>query len=134
LSDLEALAGVAVDCALRLHRQLGPGLLESVYETVLAASIARTGVPVQRQVPIAIDVDGLIFKDAFRADIVVQGALLIEVKSVEKLAPIHSKQLLTYLRLSRCRLGLLMNFGGATFKEGLKRIANDYPGPYQGRG
>ena len=130
--DVEALASVVVDCGLRVHRQLGPGLLESVYEALLAANIAREGIAVERQVPISIEVDGVMFKDAFRADLVVGGTLLVEVKSVEKLAPVHSKQMLTYLRLRKSPLGLLMNFGGATLKEGLRRIVNDYSAPYPG--
>ncbi|TFI56442.1 GxxExxY protein [Sphingomonas parva] len=132
MPDVEALARVAIGCGLRVHRQLGPGLLESVYEALLAASLAREGLAVERQVPVSIEIDGLAFKDAFRADIVVGGQLLIEVKSVERLTPIHSKQLLTYLRLRKSPLGLLMNFGGATFREGLKRIVNDYRAPYPG--
>ena len=122
MPDIEALARVAVDCGLRVHRRLGPGLL--------AASIVEEGIATERQVPVSIDIDGVIFRDAFRADLVVGGALLIEVKSVEKLAPVHAKQMLTYLRLSNRPLGLLMNFGGATFKEGLKGVVNDYPAPY----
>ena len=132
MEDVEALAAVAVDCGLRLHRQLGPGLVESVYEALLSASIARTGLAVERQVPISIDVDGLVFKDAFRADLIIEGVVLVEIKSVEILAPVHSKQLLTYLRLRQAKLGLLMNFGGATFKEGLKRVVNEYKAPYPG--
>ena len=130
--DVEVLASVAVDCGLRVHRQLGPGLLESVYEVLLAAQISRDGIAVERQVPISIEVDGFIFKDAFRADLVIGGTLLVEVKSLEKLSPVHAKQMLTYLRLKKSPLGLLMNFGGATFKEGLKRVVNDYRAPYPG--
>jgi GxxExxY protein len=132
MEDVEALAAIAVDCGLRLHRQLGPGLVESVYETLLAVSIARAGVGVERQVSISINVDGLVFKDAFRADLIIGDAVLIEIKSVEALASVHSKQLLTYLRLRNSKLGLLMNFGGATFKEGLKRVVNEYRAPYPG--
>jgi GxxExxY protein len=129
MKDVEELAMLAVDCGLRVHRRLGPGLLESVYESILAASLARAGLLVERQVPVTIQFDGLTIKDAFRVDILVESVFMIEVKSVERLAPIHSKQLLTYLRLSQRPLGLLMNFGGATFKEGLRRIVNEHDNP-----
>jgi iron complex transport system substrate-binding protein len=126
MRDVEDVARVAVDCGLRIHRDLGPGLLESVYEGVMAASLLRAGLAVERQKPIAIEFDGMVFREGFRADLVVEGQLLIEVKSVDRLAPVHAKQLLTYLRLSGRPLGLLMNFGGMSFREGLKRFANNY--------
>jgi iron complex transport system substrate-binding protein len=126
MRDVEDLARIAVDCGLRIHRELGPGLLESVYETVMAASLRRAGLAVEQQKPIAIEFDGMVFREGFRADLVVEGQLLIEVKSVDRLAPVHSKQLLTYLRLSGRPLGLLMNFGAETFREGLRRFANNY--------
>lgn len=126
MQDVERLARVAVDCGFRVHQGLGPGLLESVYETVLEASLLRAGLAVERQMPVVIEFDGMILGEGFRADLVVEGLLLVEVKSVERLAPVHSKQLLTYLRLSRRPLGLLMNFGGATFREGIRRLANNY--------
>ena len=129
MANVEELARVAVDCGLHLHRDLGPGLLESVYEMTLATSLGKRGLAVQRQVPISFDYDGSVFADAFRVDILVEGALLIEVKSVEQLAPVHGKQLLTYLRLTRRPLGLLMNFGAATFREGVKRIVNNHIEP-----
>lgn len=126
MRDVEDLARVAVDCGLRVHRDLGPGLLESVYEAVMAASLLRAGLAVERQKPIAIEFEGMVFREGFRADLVVEGQLLLEVKSVERLAPVHAKQLLTYLRLSGRPLGLLMNFGGMSFREGLRRLANNY--------
>jgi GxxExxY protein len=126
MRDVEDLARVAIDCGLRIHRDLGPGLLESVYETVMAASLRRAGLAVEQQKPIAIEFDGMVFKEGFRADLVVEGQLLIEVKSVDRLATVHFKQLLTYLRLSGRPLGLLMNFGAGTFREGLRRFANNY--------
>lgn len=126
MRDVEDLARIAVDCGLRIHRDLGPGLLESVYETVLATWLRRTGLSVEQQKPVEIRFDGLIFREGFRADLVVEGRLLIEVKSVDWLAPVHSKQLLTYLRLSGRPLGLLMNFGGMSFRDGVRRLANNY--------
>jgi GxxExxY protein len=120
------LARLAIDEGLRIHKELGPGLLESVYEAVLAASLARSGLVVERQRPIEIEYDGMRLGEGFRADILVDGRLIIEIKSVERLAPIHGKQLLTYLRLATQPLGLLMNFGGETFREGIKRVVNNH--------
>lgn len=123
-ASLEDLASIAVDCGYRLHRDLGPGLLESAYEAIMADQLVRRGVRVERQKPIPIRYDGLELAEGFRADLLLEGRLLIEFKSVERLSPLHSKQVLTYLRLLDLPLGLLVNFGGATFKEGVRRIAN----------
>lgn len=124
--DIDSLACTAVDCGLAIHRELGPGLLESVYEMVLARALERRGIRVERQRSISFEFDGMKFEDAFRADLLAEGKLLIEVKAVEKASPVHGKQVLTYLRLMKLPLGLLMNFGLATFKEGIRRIANDH--------
>jgi iron complex transport system substrate-binding protein len=115
-----------LDAAIRLHRELGPGLLESVYETILAAHLGRLGYRVERQGPIDIVFDGMRFEAAFRIDILVEDKLLVEVKSVDRLHPAHAKQVLTYLRLTGQPLGLLINFGGATLREGFRRLVNDY--------
>ena len=123
---MEELAAVAVDCGLRMHRRLGPGMLESVYETILGAALTRAGLSVERQKAIEIEYEGMHFKEGFRADLLVEGRLIIEIKAVERLTPVHSRQLLTYLRLSGLPLGLLMNFGGDTFREGLKRVVNGH--------
>jgi GxxExxY protein len=127
--DIEALATIAVDCGFKVHESLGPGLLESVYEAVLAQSLAKRGLFVERQKPVPIRFDGLVIDEGFRADLLVEGRLLIELKSLERLAPVHGKQVLTYLRLMDLPLGLLINFGGATFREGVKRIANNHISP-----
>jgi GxxExxY protein len=124
--DIEDVARLAVDYGLKLHRDLGPGLLESVYETVLEAGLLRLGLHVERQKPVTFEYDSLVFVDAFRTDLVVEERLIIEVKSVDRLLPVHGKQLLTYLKLTHRPLGLLMNFGAATFREGLKRIVNEH--------
>ena len=124
--DLEAAASDVIDVSLRLHRDLGPGLLESVYETVLAAKLAKLGYEVCRQVPVSFEFEGMVFEAAFRIDLVIASALLVEIKSVERLNAAHAKQLLTYLRLTKQPLGLLINFGGATLKEGLRRIVNGH--------
>jgi len=124
--DVEVLSAVAVDCGFKIHEGLGPGLLESVYEAVLAASLTRRGLAVERQKPIPIEFDGMTIGEGFRADLLVEGALLIELKSVERLSPVHSKQVLTYLRLMHLSLGLLMNFGAATYREGVRRVVNNH--------
>jgi GxxExxY protein len=122
--ELEALASAVIDCGIQLHRNLGPGLLESAYEAILADQLARRGIRVERQKSIPIRYDGVELAEGFRADLILDQQLLVEVKSIERLAPVHGKQVLTYLRLLDMRLGLLINFGGATFKEGIRRIAN----------
>ncbi|MEO7177622.1 MAG: GxxExxY protein [Allosphingosinicella sp.] len=124
MSDVEKLAALAIECGFRIHRDLGPGLLESVYETLLAAKLARAGVLVERQKPIDFEYDGIRLHEGFRVDLIINRLLVVEVKSTERLVPVHSRQLLTYLRLLNLPLGLLMNFGGETFREGLKRVAN----------
>jgi len=126
MPDIEELARLAIDCGIEIHKELGPGLLESVYEAVLAASLLRRGVSVDRQKPVQIEYDGLKLGEGFRVDVLVEGQLIIEIKSIERLAPVHGKQLLTYLRLAKLPLGLLMNFGGETFREGIKRVVNDH--------
>ena len=126
MRDVETISEIAVDCGFRIHQQLGPGLLESVYEALMASSLARRGLSVERQKVIPIEFDWMSFAEGFRADLVVDGRLLVEIKSIDRLAPIHGKQLLTYLRLTKQPLGLLMNFGAATFKEGLKRVVNHH--------
>lgn len=126
---LERAAREAVDCGFHIHRDLGPGLLESVYEIVLFESLRQRGLKVERQVPISIRYGTQVFDNGFRADLLVEDQLLIESKSTERHAPVHAKQLLTYLRLAHLPLGLLMNFGMGTFKEGVQRIGNAYFAP-----
>ena len=124
MGDIEEVVAIAVDCGFHLHKDLGPGVLESVYEALLAERLRRRGLLVERQRPLPIVFDGIALPEGFRVDLLVDGQLIIEVKSVERLAPLHSKQLLTYLRLANQPVGLLMNFGAETFKEGLRRIVN----------
>ncbi len=124
--DREEVARIVVDQAYHIHCCLGPGLLESVYEMVLAGALARTGLRVERQKPVSINYDGMAFADAFRIDLLVENTLIVEIKSVELLSKIHGKQLLTYLRLTEQPLGLLINFGAATFREGIRRVVNDH--------
>jgi len=123
---LEELARVVVDCGYQLHRALGPGLLESAYELLFCAELKARGVSIECQLPVPIEHRGVVIENAFRADILVEGCLLVELKSTESHAPVHAKQLLTYLRLMKLPLGLLINFGAASYKDGVRRIANDY--------
>jgi GxxExxY protein len=118
------IAAAVVDEALALHRTLGPGLLESVYEAILAKKLSDRGYSVQRQLPIPLVYDDLSFDIAFRADIVVEGKVILEIKTVEKLNGAHKKQLLTYLKLTGMRLGLLLNFSAELMKQGTLRVVN----------
>jgi GxxExxY protein len=126
--ELERLATVAFQCGLDLHRELGPGLLESVYEILMFESLRRQGLDVVRHVPVTIEFRGIVIDNAFRADLLVENQLLIELKSAEQNSPVHAKQLLTYLRLMDLRLGLLMNFGMELFSDGVRRLTNRYDG------
>jgi iron complex transport system substrate-binding protein len=128
VKELEHIAKTAIDCGFKIHDQLGPGLLESVYEAVLAQSLCLAGFTIERQKMIPIVFNGLELQEGFRADLIVEGKLIIEIKSVDKLAGIHGKQLLTYLRLMNLPLGLLMNFSQELFKDGLRRVSNNYYG------
>jgi len=112
---------VIVDCAVELHRNLGPGLLETVYEVTLARALERRGLQVERQVGVAIAYQGTKFDEGFRADLIVEGKVIIELKSMERVTPAHKKQLLTYLRLTGLKLGYLLNFGEALMREGITR-------------
>ncbi len=124
--EIDEITGEIVDAAYKLHTGLGPGLLESVYETVLARDLERRGLRVERQKMVEFEYDGMRFEDGLRLDLFVEGCVIVELKSVEKIAPVHSKQLLTYLRLMNLPVGLLVNFGAATLKEGLSRVVNNY--------
>ncbi len=126
MKDIDEVSGDVVNVAIRLHRDLGPGLLESVYETVLAGALMGLGYSVERQKPVNIEFEGLRFEAAFKVDLLVDSRLIVEIESVERLNMAHRKQLLTYLRLLKQPVGLLINFGGATLKEGLHRVVNDH--------
>ena len=118
------IAKIVVDAAFQIHKRLGPGLLESVYEVVLAHVLKRRGLKVKRQAPVAIVFDGIRFDEGFRADLIVEDKVFIELKSVENVIPVHKKQLLTYLRLADKRLGLLINFGSELIRDGVSRVVN----------
>jgi len=121
---LETIATDVVDAAIKLHIALGPGLLESVYTVLLEKKLQERGYQVEREKAIPLVFEGVHFEMGFRADLVINGCFIIELKSVEKLAPVHAKQLLTYLKLTNTRLGLLINFGEELLKTGIKRVAN----------
>jgi GxxExxY protein len=118
------LGTIIVDEAVRIHKALGPGLLEIVYEAVLARRLEKRGLIVERQKPVSIEFEGEHFDEGFRADLIVNGSVIIELKSVEKVSPVHKKQLLTYLRLTDLKVGYLLNFGDVLMKDGIRRIIN----------
>ena len=120
----DRLTGRVIGLAVDVHRRFGPGLFESVYETFLCAELEDAGIPFARQAPIAAEHNGRRVDLAFRADLIVASDLIVEIKSVEALAPVHEAQLLTYLRLSRCRVGLLLNFNTVVLRHGLRRFVN----------
>ncbi len=122
--DENGIGGIVVDCAVKVHMRLGPGLLESVYEAVLAYELQNRGLLIRKQVPIPITYDDLLFKEAFRADLIIADKVIVELKSVDRLTNAHKKQLHTYLRLSGKRIGYLLNFGEALMKDGISRIIN----------
>ena len=118
------ISAIVVDAAVSVHRALGPGLLESVYEVVLAHELRSRGLAVERQVPIAIEYNGQRFDEGFRADIIVESKVILELKSIVQTNAAHRKQIQTYLRLSGCKLGFLLNFGEALMKDGITRAVN----------
>jgi len=115
---------IIVAAAIAVHRELGPGLLESVYEAIMAYELSQHGLAVKRQVPIPIRYKHMTFEDAFRADLLIEDKVVVELKSIEQINQAHKKQLLTYLRLTGCRLGYLLNFGEALMKRGITRTVN----------
>ena len=123
---VEDLAKQAVDCGFRLHKDIGPGLLESVYEVLLAEALRERGLTVQRQVLVPIRYKDVVIDNAFRVDLLVERDLVIELKSTERDSALFPKQLLTYLRVMGLPLGLLMNFGQETFKQGVQRVVNNH--------
>jgi len=124
--EVDRLARIAVHCGYEIHRDFGPGLLESAYEAMMFANLRNAGCLVERQIAVPLNFKGEKIDIAFRADLLVERKLLIELKSVERSAPVHAKQVLTYLRLMKLPLGLLINFGLASYKLGVQRIANDF--------
>jgi iron complex transport system substrate-binding protein len=126
MERLEQLARIVIDEAIAIHRELGPGLFESVYEAVLAGRLERRGLGVQRRVVVPVTFDGQVFDAAFKIDILVEQCLVLEIKAVDHGGRAYAKQLLTYLRLLKQPLGLLLNFSGETMKEGIRRVVNEH--------
>jgi len=122
-----AIGKTVIDAAVKVHRELGPGLLETVYEVVLAKELESRGLHVERQVPVPIVYAGMRFEEGFRADMIVEGKVILELKSVEQLSKVHPKQLFTYLKLTGLKLGFLLNFGGSLMKDGIERVVNGLP-------
>ena len=118
------IGGIVVDTAVQVHRDLGPGLLEMVYEVILAHELRQRGLRVERQVPVPIEYRGIKFDEGFRADIIVEGKVILELKSVQTVTNAHKKQLLSYLRLTHMKLGFLLNFGAGLMKDGITRTVN----------
>ena len=123
--ELDEVTGAINDCSVRLHQSVGPGLLESVYEAILARDLMRRGLKVERQKVLRFEYDGMVFEEGLRLDLLVDDRVIVELKSVETIHPVHKKQLLTYLRLDHQHVGRLINFGAATLKEGLHRVVNN---------
>ena len=128
MEELDEITGAIVDASIRIHRGLGPGLLESVYETVLVRSLERSGLVVARQQLVPFEFDGMVFKEGLRVDLIVERRVVVEIKALEKLAPVHTRQVLTYLRLANLPIGLLINFGEIMLKDGLHRLVNNLRG------
>lgn len=126
MKPIDQISGDVIGTSMAIHRELGPGLLESVYEAILAKKLVRLGYNIQQQKPLGFAYEDMEFPAAFKVDLIVNDRLIIELKSIERLQPVHSKQLLTYLRLMELPVGLLINFGCATLKEGIKRVVNNY--------
>ena len=122
--DENEIGRIVVDAAIAVHRELGPGLLESVYEAILARELTDRGLKIERQVSLPIVWRGMRFDEGFRADIIAEGKVILELKSVEAVNSAHKKQLLTYLRLTGMKLGFLLNFGAVVMKDGITRTVN----------
>jgi len=118
------ISRIIIDTAINIHRRLGPGLLESVYLVVLAHELTKRGLHVEKEVPIPVIWDNLRFEGGFRADLIIEGLVIVELKSIEAVAPVHKKTLLTYLRLAEKRLGLILNFGEEVLKDRIHRVVN----------
>lgn len=122
--EINEITAQIIDAGLAIHRELGPGLLESVYESIMVYELAQRGLYVERQVPIPVLWKGMLIKEGFKADLIVEKKVIVELKSVEKTIPVHKKQVLTYLRVTGLQIGLLINFGDVLFKHGIERIIN----------
>lgn len=123
---IDELSSIAIEEAIAIHREFGPGLFETVYESVLCGRLRQRGLNVERQVQVKAVFDGVDYDPAFKIDLLVDQRLVLEIKTVERLGKVYMKQLLTYLRLLKQPVGLLLNFSEATMKDGIRRVVNDY--------
>lgn len=126
MRHIDQITHDVIGLSMRIHSALGPGLFESVYETVLAGKLSEAGYRVDRQLPIDIEFEGSYFTNAFKIDLLVDQQLIVEIKSVEQISRLHAKQLLTYLRLKKLTVGLIINFGGVSLKDGIRRVVNNH--------
>ncbi|TGK06038.1 GxxExxY protein [Leptospira selangorensis] len=126
MDNINEITKEIIDAAIKIHKQIGPGLLESVYEMVLVRELQLRKLKIETQKYISFEYEGMVFKNAFKIDVLVEETVLIEIKSLEKILPVHSKQLLTYLKLMNNPVGILLNFGMALMKDGIHRIVNQY--------
>lgn len=124
--DENDITGIIIDTSIQIHREVGPGLLESVYEEILFYELTHRGIKVERQVAIPVVYKDIKLNIGFKADLIVESKVIVEIKSVDELAPVHSKQLLTYLKLANKKVGLLINFNQELLKDGIKRIVNKF--------
>jgi len=125
--SLNRLTSSVIEAAIRIHRTLGPGLLESAYLQCLRFELISAGLNVESAKALSLLYRGVTIDCAYRADLVVEGVVIVEVKALDSLAPIHSRQLYTYLRVADCRVGLILNFGAMTLRDGIKRVVNGFP-------
>ena len=126
MTDINQITGFTIDCAYKIHKSLGPGLLESVYQIILSENLKRLGLKVETEKPISFDYDGIHINNGFRLDMLIEDKVIVELKSVEVMSVVYAKQLLTYLKILNLPVGLLINFGTPTFKQGVQRIVNGY--------
>lgn len=126
MQETNVITGVIIDCAMKIHKDLGPGLLESVYTQILFEKIKQNQLVVEKEKPISFVYEGIPIENGFRLDLLVENQVVVELKSVEKLADVHFKQVLTYLKILKLRYGLLINFGAPLLKQGIHRIVNGY--------
>ena len=124
--EIDEITAIIIDTSMQIHKGLGPGLFESVYEAILYVKLSEKGLNIKRQFPVDFEYEGIFFNEGFRVDLLVEDKVVVELKSIENTTPVHYKQLLTYLRLLKLEVGLLINFGDAILKNGIRRIVNDY--------
>jgi GxxExxY protein len=124
MTNPNEIARVIVNEAFRIRSKLGPGLLESVYESILCRQLIRLGLHVERQVPVTFEFEGAVYENAFKLDLWVARSVIVEIKVVRTLTPVHFQQTLSYVKLTGCKLGLLINFGAPSMREGIKRVVN----------